>query len=188
MNIASASKSGTCSKTRAACVSPRNVPKSNNAIILSIPYYNLSTNWEDRAAAWFFHNYVSPATSHHHGYLGFLPELLSQTAEKSPLRSAILAAGFASLANTSGMVQLSVNSRRHYGKALQNIGNSLEDPTEASSDAALATIVLLQKYEVRFLARTLCFDLKLTLINFFPLSPRPSAGPCGRRPTRMRLG
>ncbi|KAI0426028.1 hypothetical protein F5Y09DRAFT_320223 [Xylaria sp. FL1042] len=106
-----------------------------------------SETWDNRAISHFLHNYSFAPTKESPGYLGFLPDLLDNTSSASHLKSAVLAAGSASLANITGLGYLERTAKRHYGKTLRSISRALTDPLEASSDAALTAIVVLQMYE-----------------------------------------
>ncbi|KAI1422586.1 hypothetical protein F5Y12DRAFT_799403 [Xylaria sp. FL1777] len=106
-----------------------------------------SEMWDTRAISHFLHNYSFPPTKDSPGYLGFLPDLLGNSSSVQYLESAVLAAGFASLANITGLTYLERTAEKHYGETLRSISSALKDPLKASSDGALAAIVVLQMYE-----------------------------------------
>ncbi|RWA10914.1 hypothetical protein EKO27_g4180 [Xylaria grammica] len=103
-----------------------------------------SEKWDTKAISHFLHNYSFAPTKDGPGYLGFLPGLL---ANNSSVESAVLAAGFASLANVTGLSYLERTAEKHYGETLRSISIALKDPSEASSDTTLAAIIVLQLYE-----------------------------------------
>ncbi|KAI0903696.1 hypothetical protein F4823DRAFT_617621 [Ustulina deusta] len=106
-----------------------------------------SEMWDTRAIAYFLHNYSSPPTKDGPGYLGFLPDLLGNNSSARYVESAVLAAGSASLANITGLAYLERTAEKYYGETLRSISAALKDPFEASSDATLTAIVVLQMYE-----------------------------------------
>ncbi|KAI1279458.1 hypothetical protein F5Y07DRAFT_43785 [Xylaria sp. FL0933] len=119
------------------------VSPSSTPLLLTQP----SETWHDRAISYFLHNYSFAPTRDNSGYLGFLPDLLDSNSSAPYLKSAVLAAGSASLANITGFGYLERTAEKQYGETLRSISRVLQDPFEASSDAALTTIVVLQMYE-----------------------------------------
>ncbi|KAI0513040.1 hypothetical protein F5B22DRAFT_637411 [Xylaria bambusicola] len=107
-----------------------------------------SEAWDTRAISHFLYHYTSSATKDSSGYLGFLSDLLSNSPSVPYLKSAVLAAGSASLANITGLVYLQITAEKHYGETLRCISSALKNPLEASSDATLVAIIILQMYEV----------------------------------------
>ncbi|KAI0468988.1 hypothetical protein F4859DRAFT_193075 [Xylaria cf. heliscus] len=103
--------------------------------------------WEMKATAHFLYHYSLAPTKGSPGYLAFLPDLLCKKSGSGYLKSGVLAAGYASLANITGLGHLERTARKHYGETLRSVSIALRNPAEASSDAALTTIVLLQMYE-----------------------------------------
>ncbi|KAI0448827.1 hypothetical protein F5B21DRAFT_518647 [Xylaria acuta] len=103
--------------------------------------------WEMKAIAHFLYNYSLAPTKDSPGYLGFLSDLLCKEPRNRYLESGVLAAGYASLANITGLGHLERTAEKHYGETLRSISMALRNPAEASSDATLTAIVLLQMYE-----------------------------------------
>ena len=107
-----------------------------------------SRDWDANATSHFLYHYTLEATNDLPSHLGFLPELLSKTSKNSHLQSAILAAGYASLANLTSISHIRVTSARHYTRALGEISTGLMNNNETGSDALLASIVIIQICEV----------------------------------------
>jgi hypothetical protein len=108
-----------------------------------------SEKWDAKAISHFLHNYSLAPTKDTPGCLGFLPDLLGDHSSRiGYLESAVLAAGSASLANITGLAHLEQTAQKHYGETLRSLSAVLENPIEASSDAALTCILVLQVYEV----------------------------------------
>ncbi|KAI1297082.1 hypothetical protein F5Y03DRAFT_370005 [Xylaria venustula] len=103
--------------------------------------------WDTKAVSHFLHNYAFAPTKDSPGYLGFLPDLLGKNPSTRYLKSAVLAAGSASLANMTGLDYLERAAKKYYGETLLFISGAMKDPLEASSDATLTAIVVLQIYE-----------------------------------------
>ncbi|KAI1746833.1 hypothetical protein F4782DRAFT_523121 [Xylaria castorea] len=103
--------------------------------------------WEAKAVGHFLYNYSLAPTKYSPGYLGFLSDLLTKEPGSRHLESGVLAAGYASLANITGLGHLKRAAEKHYGETLRSISMALKNPAEASSDALLTAIVLLQMYE-----------------------------------------
>lgn len=107
-----------------------------------------SGEWDAKAISYFLHNYSFAPVKDSPGHLGSLPDLLGSSANGAGhLQSAVLAAGSASLANITGLTRLGRTAEKYYGETLRSLSATLQDPVEASSDATLATIIVLQKYE-----------------------------------------
>ncbi|KAI1259714.1 hypothetical protein F5Y18DRAFT_420580 [Xylariaceae sp. FL1019] len=106
-----------------------------------------STAWETNATSHFLHDYSFNRTKHSPGYLNFLPELLSSASCCEQLKSAVLAAGCASLRNTTGLNSLQGRAYRYYGKSLNQVLAASGNSSQAGSDANLTAIIVLQHYE-----------------------------------------
>ncbi|KAI0108911.1 hypothetical protein GGR51DRAFT_513554 [Nemania sp. FL0031] len=118
-----------------------------------------SEKWNTRAISHFLHNYSCAPTRDSPGYLGFLPDLLGNNSSGTGyLESAVFAAGSASLANISGLTHLERTAEKHYGETLRLLSVALQDPAEASSDAVLTCIIVLQTFEAITGIRTLSCD------------------------------
>lgn len=114
----------------------------------SLTMVQLSSDWEDKAINHFFHNYILMPSAERRGYLEFLPGLYATNPDNLGLRHALLAISMASFANVANLRTVRTAAYRHYGHALRSARKTLEDPESASSDCSLASIILLQKYEV----------------------------------------
>ncbi|KAI1736264.1 hypothetical protein F4680DRAFT_432342 [Xylaria scruposa] len=125
--------------------------KSGGVLTESISFAPLLTQpterWEAKAISHFLYNYSLAPTKDSPGYLGYLSDLLSKEPSSRQLRSGVLAAGYASLANITSVSHLKRIAEKHYGEALRSISIALKNPVEASSDASLTAIILLQMYE-----------------------------------------
>ncbi|KAI0439991.1 hypothetical protein F4803DRAFT_578173 [Xylaria telfairii] len=142
-------KSSCLSRTQAALGTP---DSSGGVLAGSISFAprlltQPTEKWEMKAIAHFLYNYSFSPTKESPGYLGFLPDLLRKESSSRYLESGVLAAGYASLANITGLSHLERTAERHYGEVLHSMATVLRNPAEARSDAALTTIVLLQMYE-----------------------------------------
>jgi hypothetical protein len=115
----------------------------------SLTLVRLSSDWEGQALTRFFHDYILLPSTDRRGYLEFLPDLCIQNWQNDGLREALLAASMASFANISNLGQLRTAALRHYGLALPCVRETLNDPGSARSNCFLASIILLQKFEVR---------------------------------------
>ncbi|RYC65089.1 hypothetical protein CHU98_g1129 [Xylaria longipes] len=145
-------KTSYLSRTQAARGTPNN---SDRMLAKSISFAprlltQPAERWEMKAIAHFLYNYSLAPTKDSPGYLAFLPDLLCKDPSSRYLESGVLAAGYASLANVTGLSHLERSAEEHYRETLQSISILLRNPAEASSDAALTTIVLLQIYEVGY--------------------------------------
>ena len=109
----------------------------------------LSSDWEGQALGRFFHDYILLPSTDRRGYLELLPDLCVQNWQNDGLRESLLAASMASFANISNLGQVRTAALRHYGLALQSARETLTDRVLATSNCFLATIILLQKFEVR---------------------------------------
>jgi len=121
---------------------------SLSIVMPAIPSQLLSTKWEDNAVAYFFDNYASAPVGGKKAYLEFLPELFARNSNVQCLKKSLLAISVANLANVSSIEQLRGRSRQLYGQALQSVGIALQGIEEGEIDCLMASIFLLQKYEV----------------------------------------
>ncbi|KAF2685074.1 hypothetical protein K458DRAFT_301215 [Lentithecium fluviatile CBS 122367] len=121
------------------------VPTDAGPTSLSL-YIQPSTNWEQCAVPRFMAHFVEAASSSTPGYMEFLPQMLEWTFAST--RDAFLAVSLANLGNVSGILELQVKSKVHYGQALQSLQAALNDTTTAAADSTLLTIVVLQMYEI----------------------------------------
>ncbi|KAF2972388.1 hypothetical protein GQX73_g1125 [Xylaria multiplex] len=148
MNAGLASKSGTSRSSRTQTHIAIAAPDHIGAVVSPRLLIQPSEKWETKAISHFLHNYSFASTKDNPGYLGFLPDLLDSNLSVQYLESAVLAAGFASIANITGLSYLERTAEKHYGETLRSISIALKDLSEASTDATLAAILVLQMYEV----------------------------------------
>ncbi|KAI0854927.1 hypothetical protein F4860DRAFT_497860 [Xylaria cubensis] len=129
----------------------RTTGNSGGLLTESISFTPLLTQpterWEAKAIGHFLYNYSLAPTKDSAGYLGFLSDLLSKEPSNRQLKSGVLAAGYASLANITGLSHLKRSAEKHYGETLQSVSMALTNPAEASSDTTLIAIILMQMYE-----------------------------------------
>ncbi|KAJ3577651.1 hypothetical protein NPX13_g2913 [Xylaria arbuscula] len=104
--------------------------------------------WDARAISHFLYHFSFTSKNGAPGYLDFLSDLLAKNPSAPYLESAVLAAGSANLGNITGLAYLQQTAEKQYGQTLRYISAALKDPSQASSDAVLAAIVVLQIYEV----------------------------------------
>ncbi|KAI3325739.1 hypothetical protein HD806DRAFT_552992 [Xylariaceae sp. AK1471] len=151
MNAELSSKAETSysSRTHAAIATPDHAGEVSAAPISLAPRLLIqpSENWEMKATSHFLHNYSFAPTKDAPGYLEFLPDLLRRNSNSRHLKSAVLAAGLASLANITSLGHLEHIAKKRYGETLKSISMALRDPIEARSDAVLAAVFLLQLCE-----------------------------------------
>jgi hypothetical protein len=104
------------------------------------------------AIDFFMVNYVSEATCNAEftslGSFDYLPALYSDAPKDSMLYIIISALGLVGLSNISSNAGLLVSARRLYAKAMRLCNAALSDPSEATSDCTLATVMLLVLFEV----------------------------------------
>ncbi|KAI0534694.1 hypothetical protein GGR58DRAFT_481939 [Xylaria digitata] len=147
--LASKSRTSRSSRIHTTITAPNHIVASVASVscaprLLTQP----SEKWDTKAISHFLHNYSFASTKDSPGYLGFLPDLLGSNLNVRYLESAVLAAGFASIANITGFSHLERTAEKHYGETLRSISIALKDLSEASSDPALAAIIVFQMYEV----------------------------------------
>jgi len=119
----------------------------------SMLYVQPPTDWDQYAVARFISHYVEPASDHDPGYMDFLTHMLNWPDSSS--RESFLAVSLASFGNVSGMKELQVRSKVHYGRALRALQAALNDAATAVHDSTLLSVVILQTYEVGYDTRDL---------------------------------
>ncbi|KAI1360771.1 hypothetical protein F5Y08DRAFT_316630 [Xylaria arbuscula] len=138
-----------------------------------------SEAWDARAISHFLYHFSSTSKNGAPGYLDFLSGLLAKNPSAPYLESAVLAAGSANLGNITGLAYLQQTAEKQYGRTLRCISAALKDPSQASSDAVLAAIIVLQIYEViAGITRVSCDPHQRGLVELSRLrhgSPRPRA-------------
>jgi hypothetical protein len=110
-------------------------------------------DWEQRAIALFFYNYVLYSTSSGSGYLDFLPRLYDCAPAGSCLMESTKAVSMACLANISSMHNLRIQAQECYGRALKLVRRALSIDDGVKCDQVLTSLVLLQKFEVKILGQ-----------------------------------
>lgn len=131
----------------ASKVTDSDISQEQNAETITLTTIRPSTPWEQVATTRFVENFTIPTTRGWTGYLEYLPELLVSPPE--PLHEALLAVSFAHFGNISCMPTLTKKSEIHHDKALRALSSALGDPRAPAQDETLATVMLLQKFEVR---------------------------------------
>jgi hypothetical protein len=100
----------------------------------------------------FMVNYVSQATCNAEftslGSFDYLPALYSDSPKDSMMNMIISALGLVRLSNISSNAGLLLSARRLYAKVMRLCNAALSDPSEATSDCTLATVMLLVLFEV----------------------------------------
>ena len=110
----------------------------------------MSTDWDTQAIHQFFENFViqADASRSSPGFLDFLPELYLEQTTDNCLSDAVKAVAFMYLSKRSSIQSFAVQARRSYGKALVQASSNLNIHEEAKSDHMLATLAILDLYEV----------------------------------------
>ncbi|KAH7137886.1 hypothetical protein EDB81DRAFT_858325 [Dactylonectria macrodidyma] len=109
--------------------------------------HDLSPSLEDRATAYFVHNYVfsfAPAGGSHE----YLPLLLQRCHARNVLGTICAAAGLAALANSGNSPSWKTQAYSWYGTAIQQLQADLRHPHKAKSDEVLGAILLMGTFEV----------------------------------------
>lgn len=109
---------------------------------------DLPCHVEDRALAFFVHNYVFEVDSVVGNY-EYLPLLLLRCSSRGLLATVATAAGLAALANSGNSPGWKSQAYYIYGKAIQKLQNELKNSTIENSDEVLGSILLLGAFEVR---------------------------------------
>jgi hypothetical protein len=102
---------------------------------------------EWQSLCYFFHQHVlhverSPCE----GHLAFFPELYQERGDDPCLKNAILSVSYLTLYNTSGVEQLHVNARKHYGAALTSLITTLNSKELALRDEIIAASLFLSMF------------------------------------------
>lgn len=116
------------------------------------PIATLTVPLAQRAICYFASNFLYVPLGHMpHGHMDYLVPLIDCAPPDSALRSAFNACAIAALGNRekTNNVNLTNLSLREHTVALAKTHAALGNPATASSDATLATVLLLGLYEVR---------------------------------------
>lgn len=114
----------------------------------SLTIHQLAPDWEELATAYFFKNYVLLPNQCRRGYFDFLPGLFEQSGHDLALKHAVLAVSGSSFANAHRFIEGKIKAQKHYGLALRAIHRNLNEVESAKTDCSLASIVLLQLFDV----------------------------------------
>lgn len=140
---------------RAIPTTPANFPKSNprgrlpmQKLHSSLTIHQLTPDWEELATPYFFKHYVLLPNQCRRGYFDFLPGLFEQRGDDLALKHAVLAVAGSSFANVHNLTEVKIKAQTHYGLALRAIQHNLSDVESAKTDSSLASIVLLQLFDV----------------------------------------
>lgn len=110
---------------------------------------NMTTPIQHQAACYFLSSFVLvPEAGTMRGYLDFVLPLLKKQNPQTALSYAFSAATLAALATRPNSKALSSTADVWYLKALKEINTALKDPKTASSDATLASVMLMANFEV----------------------------------------
>lgn len=110
----------------------------------------MSTDWLQVAIVHFFHNFVIPSDGLFPGFMELLPRLFGMNPGSSYFNRSVEAISMATLAKTKHMDNGYINmARTAYGLALHSLGSSLQQEKDSPSAAALATVDILWRYDVR---------------------------------------
>jgi hypothetical protein len=110
---------------------------------------SMSTKWEKVAISRFFADYVSSSHIVKRVDLQFLLKLCSSPNLNAPLKEALEAVAFLSLANQLRLDWLAIEANKSYCRSLPLVAKLLQNVEEARDDTTLATIFLFTCYEVR---------------------------------------
>lgn len=104
---------------------------------------------EWQSLCYFFHQHVLPVSkSPCEGHLAFFPELYQEKGDDPCLRNAILSVSYLTLFNTSGVQQLQIHARKHYGAALNSLIATLNSNELALRDEIVAASLFLSMFIV----------------------------------------
>jgi len=82
------------------------------------------------------------------GYMEFLPAMFPTVPSNTDFSFALRAAAYASYGNQHNIPGMLRKSREYYGQALNALQKSIEMPVRATKDTTMASIILLQVFEV----------------------------------------
>lgn len=118
-------------------------PASSQDVVVPYP---MASSITDRAATFFFANYVHSDPPFSQEYLRFLCQ---EYASSNPaLTEVIEAVGMAGISNMFKAPEIMAKANQRYGRALAMTNNALSDPKQATTDATLMAIWFLGIYEV----------------------------------------
>lgn len=118
---------------------------------------SLSCPLEDRATAFFVHQYVFGSgggvehPAHRGGLHEYIPQLLEhrrQAKGANVLATITAAAGLAALANAGSSAPWRAEAYRWYGKAIHQLKENLADQQLVKADQTLAAVMLMGMFEV----------------------------------------
>lgn len=111
---------------------------------------HLSPPLEDSVVCHFYETTAASLSDEDHTrYLHFLlPDLYNRSAPYSPLRLAVQAISYATLAKSR--LNLAQRSREFYGRAISALNSAIRDPDQVKSDQTLYAVLLLSGHQVGF--------------------------------------
>ncbi|KUJ15368.1 uncharacterized protein LY89DRAFT_588204 [Mollisia scopiformis] len=145
---ASHSRSSSISSSSSQLSSSRNrsivpYPHKHNVIAT-----NMTSPIQQQAACYFLSNFVLvPESGTMRGYLDFVLPLMKQKAPQTALAYAFSAVSLAALGTRPNSKGLASTADVWYLKALKEINVALKDPKVASSEATLASVMLMASFE-----------------------------------------
>jgi len=115
--------------------------------------------WDPNSISLCLSNLCSAARhSKPHGFLGFLPEMISKAGENSPVLLACRAIAQAFLTSKVSTAKAKAQRALVYGEALTATNAAIQDPALQTQDETLTCVWLLSMYEVRELLATMTKD------------------------------
>lgn len=95
----------------------------------------------------FLSHYVVPQSGPSTGFLGYVVSLLTRGDGHELLQDAILAVGFARLAQTTKQADLMSRSTTTYTRTIERVNRALANPVAARCDSTIVTVLILSLYE-----------------------------------------
>jgi len=109
----------------------------------------MSTIWREVALPRFFADFVFESTVFTGSSLAFLPELYGRADQHAPLKEALNAVAWLSMANQLRIKSLKLEALQSYFHAIELMAKLLQHSDEAQHDATLATNYLFGLFEVK---------------------------------------
>lgn len=110
---------------------------------------SIAPSIQEQGIAFFFSRYVATDKGCYQNY-DFIYEIWkppSDLVNPDPITSGIIAVGLAGLSKAMGCDKMMVRARQNYGMALQCTNLALRDPSQATTDSTMLSVLLLATYE-----------------------------------------